>query len=78
MCHSLAHNLMHLLIHSLTHSLTHLGEISVVISPNYEHLKYAQAWSEEYPTAIKVGPAGIRTLHSPLFFPYVHTLPTQV
>ena len=30
-----------------------------MVSPNYEHLKYAPQWSQVFPDAVKIGPPGI-------------------
>uniref|UniRef100_A0A7S2LGU6 MEKHLA domain-containing protein n=1 Tax=Skeletonema marinoi TaxID=267567 RepID=A0A7S2LGU6_9STRA len=35
----------------LIRSLEELGEVTHVISPNYEHVKYAHQWAEQYPNA---------------------------
>ena len=55
-----------LLIHSpvqldppLISALSQLGTVSHIISPNYEHVKYAQSWSEYYPHAKVWGCPGL-------------------
>lgn len=35
------------------------GEVKYVISPNYEHLKYAKQWSEKYPFAYMIACPGL-------------------
>ena len=35
----------------LKEALNTLGEVKHVVSPNYEHVKYAKMWSEQYPDA---------------------------
>jgi hypothetical protein len=39
--------------------LTHLGKVTHIISPNYEHVKYAKQWAEYYPTAKVWGCPGL-------------------
>ena len=55
-----------LVIHSPVHLdkalievLAHLGEVTHIISPNYEHVKYAKQWAEHYPTAKVWGCPGL-------------------
>ncbi len=55
-----------LLIHSpvqldptLIDALSQLGTVSHIISPNYEHVKYAQQWAEQYPNAKVWGCPGL-------------------
>jgi hypothetical protein len=36
-----------------------LGTVKYVVSPNYEHLKYAKKWSKEYPDAFMWGCPGL-------------------
>jgi len=40
-------------------SLAKLGTVKYVVSPNYEHLKYAHQWSVEYPDAYMWGCPGL-------------------
>lgn len=40
-------------------ALKKLGDVKYVISPNYEHLKYAKQWSDEYPEAFMWGCPGL-------------------
>ena len=40
-------------------ALKKLGTVKYVVSPNYEHLKYAKQWSEEYPGAYMWGCPGL-------------------
>ena len=50
------------------------GEIKYIITPSYEHLKYAKQWSEKYQNAIMIGCPGIKNKVLPsrnLIFPYV-------
>ena len=35
------------------------GEIKYVVSPNYEHLKYAEQWAKQYPNALKCACPGL-------------------
>lgn len=37
------------------------GSISHIISPNYEHVKYAAQWATEYPQAVVCGCPGLRS-----------------
>ena len=39
--------------------LKKLGTVKYIISPNYEHLKYAEQWSNEYPDAYMWGCPGL-------------------
>jgi hypothetical protein len=55
-----------LLIHSPVHldpplieALSKLGTVSHIVSPNYEHVKYAQEWAEYYPHAKVWGCPGL-------------------
>ena len=55
-----------LVIHSPVHLdkalfevLAHLGQVTHIISPNYEHVKYAKQWAEHYPTAKVWGCPGL-------------------
>ena len=43
----------------LIRSLEELGEVRHVISPNYEHVKYAHQWAEQYPNAHMWGCPGL-------------------
>mmetsp|Transcript_22257 Transcript_22257/g.31820 ORF Transcript_22257/g.31820 Transcript_22257/m.31820 type:complete len:561 (+) Transcript_22257:193-1875(+) len=43
----------------LIRSLDELGEVRHVISPNYEHVKYAYQWAEQYPNANMWGCPGL-------------------
>ena len=43
----------------LIRSLDELGEVKHVISPNYEHVKYAKQWAEQYPDAKMWGCPGL-------------------
>ena len=40
-------------------ALQKLGNVKYVVSPNYEHLKYAKKWSEQYPKAFMWGCPGL-------------------
>jgi len=40
-------------------ALKKLGNVKYIVSPNYEHLKYAKQWSEEYPEAFMWGCPGL-------------------
>lgn len=40
-------------------ALKKLGTVKYVVSPNYEHLKYAKQWSAEYPEAKMWGCPGL-------------------
>lgn len=40
-------------------ALKKLGTVKYIISPNYEHLKFAKQWSEEYPNAYMWGCPGL-------------------
>lgn len=40
-------------------ALKKLGTVKYIVSPNYEHLKYAKQWSEEYPEAFMWGCPGL-------------------
>ena len=45
----------------LAYSIKNLGgEIKYIISPSFEHLKYAKQWSMKYPNAIMIGCPGIK------------------
>ena len=35
------------------------GDVGHIISPNYEHLKYAKQWSDQYPNAMKYACPGL-------------------
>lgn len=55
-----------LLIHSPVHldpplieALSKLGSVSHIVSPNYEHVKYAQEWANYYPDAKVWGCPGL-------------------
>eukprot|EP00639_Heterosigma_akashiwo_P030637 CAMPEP_0194672968 /NCGR_PEP_ID=MMETSP0295-20121207/6785_1 /TAXON_ID=39354 /ORGANISM="Heterosigma akashiwo, Strain CCMP2393" /LENGTH=289 /DNA_ID=CAMNT_0039556827 /DNA_START=76 /DNA_END=944 /DNA_ORIENTATION=- len=41
-------------------ALADLGPVRHVVSPNYEHVKYAQNWIEAYPDAISYGCPGMK------------------
>jgi hypothetical protein len=43
----------------LIQSLELLGRVAHVISPNYEHVKYAHQWAEQYPNAKMWGCPGM-------------------
>ena len=43
----------------LREQLKLLGNVKYIISPNYEHLKYAKQWSEVYPDAIMCACPGL-------------------
>lgn len=38
-----------------------LGEVRHVVSPNYEHVKYARQWKEAYPNCTLYGAPGLKT-----------------
>lgn len=40
-------------------ALKKLGNVKYIVSPNYEHLKYAKQWSNEYPEAFMWGCPGL-------------------
>mmetsp|Transcript_14907 Transcript_14907/g.34601 ORF Transcript_14907/g.34601 Transcript_14907/m.34601 type:complete len:358 (-) Transcript_14907:1187-2260(-) len=40
-------------------ALQKLGNVKYVVSPNYEHLKYAKKWSDQYPDAFMWGCPGL-------------------
>ena len=40
-------------------ALNKLGTVKYIVSPNYEHLKYAKQWSDEYPEAFMWGCPGL-------------------
>mmetsp|Transcript_23372 Transcript_23372/g.55080 ORF Transcript_23372/g.55080 Transcript_23372/m.55080 type:complete len:369 (+) Transcript_23372:186-1292(+) len=40
-------------------ALKKLGTVKYIVSPNYEHLKYAKQWSQEYPDAFMWGCPGL-------------------
>mmetsp|Transcript_47000 Transcript_47000/g.69622 ORF Transcript_47000/g.69622 Transcript_47000/m.69622 type:complete len:373 (+) Transcript_47000:57-1175(+) len=40
-------------------ALNKLGTVKYIVSPNYEHLKYAKQWSKEYPEAFMWGCPGL-------------------
>lgn len=40
--------------------LAELGEVRHVISPNYEHLKYAAQWAKQYPKVLFYGISAYR------------------
>eukprot|EP00536_Pseudo-nitzschia_multiseries_P002872 jgi/Psemu1/184520/e_gw1.40.74.1 len=40
-------------------ALKKLGTVKYIVSPNYEHLKYAKQWSKEYPDAFMWGCPGL-------------------
>jgi len=40
-------------------ALKKLGTVKYIVSPNYEHLKYAKQWSDEYPGAFMWGCPGL-------------------
>ena len=44
---------------ALIEALSSLGTVTHVISPNYEHVKYARQWSENYPNAKVWGCPGL-------------------
>jgi len=44
---------------SLRDALRQLGTVKYIISPNYEHLKYAPQWAEEFPEAYMWGCPGL-------------------
>jgi len=37
--------------HELGRCIEGLGEVGCIVSPNYEHVKYAKQWAEKYPSA---------------------------
>lgn len=41
-------------------ALTQLGPVAHVVSPNYEHLKYAPQWADAYPQATLYGCPGLQ------------------
>lgn len=43
----------------LIDALAKLGTVKYVVSPNYEHLKYASQWAEEFPDAFMWGCPGL-------------------
>jgi hypothetical protein len=43
----------------LTSQLNSLGKVGHVVSPNYEHLKYARLWQDKYPTAKRYACPGL-------------------
>lgn len=43
----------------LIEALEQLGTVAHVISPNYEHVKYAHQWADQYPTAKMWGCPGL-------------------
>ena len=43
----------------LKDALNSLGKVKYVISPNYEHVKYAPEWQREYPEALMWGNPGL-------------------
>ena len=67
-----------LLVHSpvewdplLGRALANLGgEIKHIISPNYEHLKYAKQWSEKYPQAFMYACPGLRSIKTDVNWSY--------
>lgn len=40
-------------------ALKKLGNVKYIVSPNFEHLKYAKQWSNEYPEAFMWGCPGL-------------------
>lgn len=40
-------------------ALKKLGNVKYIVSPNYEHLKYARQWNDEYPEAFMWGCPGL-------------------
>lgn len=40
-------------------ALKELGNVKYIVSPNYEHLKYARQWSEKFPEAFMWGCPGL-------------------
>lgn len=46
------------------------GEVSHVISPNYEHLKYAKQWSEKYPRAMMYACPGLPAIKPEISWAY--------
>ena len=43
----------------LLQAIEALGEVKWVVSPNYEHIKYAREWSERFPKAIMIACPGL-------------------
>ncbi|CAK0783545.1 hypothetical protein CVIRNUC_006744 [Coccomyxa viridis] len=43
----------------LAAALAELGEVKHIVTPNYEHTKYAQQWRERYPNAKSYGCPGL-------------------
>jgi hypothetical protein len=44
---------------TLKRALAKLGDVKYIVSPNYEHLKYAPQWHQEYPEAFMWGNPGL-------------------
>lgn len=44
---------------ALKDALSKLGKVKYIVSPNYEHLKYAPQWHQEYPEAFMWGNPGL-------------------
>jgi hypothetical protein len=73
-----------LLVHSpiestveLTKELKKMGEVKWIISPNYEHLKYAKQWSEVYPNANMCGCPGLPERLPDIKWSYEFTNPSS-
>ena len=49
-------------IYSYFLALAEIGDVKHIISPNYEHVKYAQEWIDAYPNAISWACPGLKTL----------------
>ena len=41
-------------------AVTSLGRVAHVVSPNYEHVKYAAQWKEAFPDAVLYGCPGLK------------------
>ena len=49
---------------SLVNALDALGHVEHIVSPNYEHVKYAKMWNDYYPNAKMWGCPGLSDLES--------------